>query len=323
MLWSGFCRTGKESHSEAAVPPVVSAWHPALGRWTTTGTCQARHRRHPDPGQRARSRLRRRRQRDLPRPARVHRHRSRLRGRSGPFDLLVDYGTLDDLDDSGRDAYVHEVVALTRPGTRFLLWCFEWTLAPWERAATAILPCLGPGIGLKAGTHPDGVRSDPSFLAFVVRFHRAGRGVRRPRRRRIEPRIAPGRSRPTSSASGACAWGPDPATDGSRERMSAAAATVDSVGVHGECRAAGESARGSPYPVLNTHEEERRRLRSDLHDELGATLAGLTLKAGLARSLIDATRRRAKHSGPDRSEYADGGRTSAAAGPRSPSRPSG
>lgn len=39
--------------------------------------------------------------------------------------------------------------------------------------------------------------------------------------------------------------------------------------------------------MLNTHEEERRRLRSDLHDELGATLAGLTLKAGLARSLID------------------------------------
>ena len=39
--------------------------------------------------------------------------------------------------------------------------------------------------------------------------------------------------------------------------------------------------------MLNTHEEERRRLCSGLHDELGATLAGLTLKPGLARSLID------------------------------------
>ncbi len=67
----------------------------------------------------------------------------------GPFDLLVDYGTLDDLDDRGRGAYVHEVVALTRPGTRILLWCFEWTLTPWERVTTAILPfgglALAPG----------------------------------------------------------------------------------------------------------------------------------------------------------------------------------
>ncbi|HEY3337629.1 MAG TPA: class I SAM-dependent methyltransferase [Propionicimonas sp.] len=72
-----------------------------------------------------------------------------LRHISGPFDLLVDYGTLDDLDDRGRDAYVREVVALTRPGTQFLLWCFEWTLAPWEHAATALLPfgglTLAPG----------------------------------------------------------------------------------------------------------------------------------------------------------------------------------
>jgi len=72
-----------------------------------------------------------------------------LRHVSGPFDLLVDYGTLDDLGNRGRDAYIREVVALTRPGTRFLLWCFEWTLAPWERAATAILPfgglTLAPG----------------------------------------------------------------------------------------------------------------------------------------------------------------------------------
>ena len=34
-------------------------------------------------------------------------------------------------------------MALARPGTRFLLWCFEWTLAPWNRTATAILPFGG------------------------------------------------------------------------------------------------------------------------------------------------------------------------------------
>jgi signal transduction histidine kinase len=39
--------------------------------------------------------------------------------------------------------------------------------------------------------------------------------------------------------------------------------------------------------LLNLREEERRRLRADLHDELGATLASLTLKTGLAGDLID------------------------------------
>ena len=39
--------------------------------------------------------------------------------------------------------------------------------------------------------------------------------------------------------------------------------------------------------LLNVREEERRRLRADLHDELGAALAGLTLKTGLAKALLD------------------------------------
>jgi cyclopropane fatty-acyl-phospholipid synthase-like methyltransferase len=49
-----------------------------------------------------------------------------LRRVSGPFDVLVDYGTLDDLSASDRDRYVRNVVPLARPGTRFLLWCFQW-----------------------------------------------------------------------------------------------------------------------------------------------------------------------------------------------------
>lgn len=40
--------------------------------------------------------------------------------------------------------------------------------------------------------------------------------------------------------------------------------------------------------LVIAREEERRRLRRDLHDGLGATLAALTLKAGSARSLVDA-----------------------------------
>jgi SAM-dependent methyltransferase len=50
----------------------------------------------------------------------------------GPFDFLVDYGTLDDLDAEDRDLYVRNVLPLTHPGSSFLLWCFEWPTRWWE-----------------------------------------------------------------------------------------------------------------------------------------------------------------------------------------------
>ena len=59
---------------------------------------------------------------------------TRLRHVAGVFDLLVDYGTLDDLVARDRDLYVENVLRLTRPGTEFLLFCFEWRLRSWERA---------------------------------------------------------------------------------------------------------------------------------------------------------------------------------------------
>jgi SAM-dependent methyltransferase len=67
----------------------------------------------------------------------------------GTFDLLVDYGTLDDLGPSERDDYVRAVVPLGGSGSQFLLWCFEWNLRRWERLATRLLPfgglALAPG----------------------------------------------------------------------------------------------------------------------------------------------------------------------------------
>jgi len=42
----------------------------------------------------------------------------------GPFDLLVDYGTLDDLKGEKRDAMAATFNRLARPGATFLLWCF-------------------------------------------------------------------------------------------------------------------------------------------------------------------------------------------------------
>ena len=74
---------------------------------------------------------------------------TRLAGVSGHFDLLVDYGTFDDLSGEDRAAYVDQVGQLTKPGAKFLLWCFEWDLKGWERVASAILPfgniALRPG----------------------------------------------------------------------------------------------------------------------------------------------------------------------------------
>jgi signal transduction histidine kinase len=44
--------------------------------------------------------------------------------------------------------------------------------------------------------------------------------------------------------------------------------------------------RRSRERLVATREEERRRLRRDLHDGLGAQLAGLTVQAGVLRSLV-------------------------------------
>ncbi len=68
---------------------------------------------------------------------------TRLRSVSGTFDLLVDYGTLDDLKPSQRDLYVQNVLPLAHSGSRFLLYCFEWQPRWYERpyfSSMAMLP---------------------------------------------------------------------------------------------------------------------------------------------------------------------------------------
>ena len=59
---------------------------------------------------------------------------------SGQFDVLVDYGTFDDLSIRQRAAYIREIVPLAKAGGKFLLWCFEWKPRLWERLVTTILP---------------------------------------------------------------------------------------------------------------------------------------------------------------------------------------
>lgn len=56
-----------------------------------------------------------------------------VEGVSGPFDLLVDYGTLDDLPADGRRAMSRYLTRLARPGARFFLFAFAGRRAdlPW------------------------------------------------------------------------------------------------------------------------------------------------------------------------------------------------
>jgi SAM-dependent methyltransferase len=67
-----------------------------------------------------------------------------LRHIDGAFDLLIDYGTLDDLVEADREQYVRNVLPLTHPDTRFLLYCFEWEPRWWERPFFYNIACA-PG----------------------------------------------------------------------------------------------------------------------------------------------------------------------------------
>jgi cyclopropane fatty-acyl-phospholipid synthase-like methyltransferase len=59
---------------------------------------------------------------------------------NGTFDVLVDYGTFDDLTARQRDAYLEHVIPLARPGAKFLMWNFEWEAHAWERLVWKLIP---------------------------------------------------------------------------------------------------------------------------------------------------------------------------------------
>jgi cyclopropane fatty-acyl-phospholipid synthase-like methyltransferase len=48
-----------------------------------------------------------------------------LRNVSGTFDLVTDFGTLNDMNQEARDLYMQNVLPLTFPGSRYLMFCFE------------------------------------------------------------------------------------------------------------------------------------------------------------------------------------------------------
>ena len=68
-----------------------------------------------------------------------------LQNVSGPFDVLVDYSTLDDLTAEERNRYVQNVLPLTQPGTQFVIYCLEWALSWWEKLTLRALSPFGLG----------------------------------------------------------------------------------------------------------------------------------------------------------------------------------
>lgn len=93
-----------------------------------------------------------------------------LRGDIGVFDVLVDYGTLDDLTAPNRDRYVHNVLPLAGPGARFLLWCFEWQPRGWERRL-GVGPMAPGEVRRRFGEHFDIERiagtDEPNLRRFI------------------------------------------------------------------------------------------------------------------------------------------------------------
>ena len=51
----------------------------------------------------------------------------------GKFDFLLDYGVLDDLRLAQREPYLQSMLPLTQPGSRYLLWGFEYPMRWWEK----------------------------------------------------------------------------------------------------------------------------------------------------------------------------------------------
>ncbi|GGN36476.1 hypothetical protein GCM10012285_10300 [Streptomyces kronopolitis] len=68
----------------------------------------------------------------------------------GPFDLLVDYGTLDDTTGSVKRGIVNTVLRLSRPGSQFFHWCFaaDKKDLPWvarKRMSRLLHTVMAPG----------------------------------------------------------------------------------------------------------------------------------------------------------------------------------
>jgi SAM-dependent methyltransferase len=72
---------------------------------------------------------------------------SGIDGVEGPFDLLIDFGTLDDLRGAARTLMAENINRLSRPGSRFLEYCFfgERDELPWVSMTASKMSHIAPG----------------------------------------------------------------------------------------------------------------------------------------------------------------------------------
>ena len=124
-----------------------------------------------------------------------------------------------------------------------------------------------------------------------LRRHRAGRrrgrGDHRLRRRRRSTNRCACRWPTRGSPSASCCSAPRPGEDGFSEadrRLLSDLALQAGVAAHAVRLT--QDLQRSRERLVTAREEERRRLRRDLHDGLGAQLAGLNIQAGVLRKLI-------------------------------------
>ena len=97
---------------------------------------------------------------------------------SGEYDFLLDYGVLDDLRLPQREPYVQNMLKLTHPGSRYLLWGFEYPLRWWERflpfydipfASEEIEQRFGPYFAIeKIAGSLDWSRFPPGYAAYLM-----------------------------------------------------------------------------------------------------------------------------------------------------------
>lgn len=96
----------------------------------------------------------------------------------GTFDFLLDCGVLDDLRLHQRGPYLENMLRLTHPGSRYLLWGFEYPMRRWERflpfydipfQAGEIAQRFGPYFEIeKIAGSLDWSRFPPGYAAYLM-----------------------------------------------------------------------------------------------------------------------------------------------------------
>ena len=96
-------------------------------------------------------------------------------GAEGPFEFLLDYGTLDDLQEPHRSRMAELITRMAAPNARFLMWCFYGRTADMPRALRGRLsPSIEPGeLETKFGAdweieELEGMTDEPKTALFLL-----------------------------------------------------------------------------------------------------------------------------------------------------------